>query len=305
MIAEVVRHPIDRFDLDATILFSDILTPLEPMGIKLSFPQGGPVLENPISSPEDVKRLGDFNVEKELSFVLDGIREIKRSLPEKPLIGFAGSPFTLACYLIEGQGSKNYNRAKRFIHQHTEAAAELINLLSEMVWKYLKAQIEAGADAVQIFDSWGGILSSEDYLRWSALPAGDIFERLESLGKPRILYVNNVAPYLDIIRDIPCEVIGVDYRFDLAKAAAALPGKSIQGNLDPAALFGSPKSVVASARRILDSFENQDHLIFNLGHGILPETPIESVTALVETVRKYRSEECGTTSKQPQYQSNC
>jgi uroporphyrinogen decarboxylase len=303
LIAEVVRQPVEKFGLDAAILFSDILTPLDPMGIKITFPEGGPVLENPITGPQDIKRLHDFDIERELSFVLDGIREIKKILPGTPLIGFAGSPFTLACYLIEGQGSKNYNRAKKFIHQYPEAAAEMFDLLSDMVAKYLRAQIEAGVDAVQIFDSWGGILSPDDYRRWSAGPVSGIFEKLESADRPRILFVNNVAPYLDIVRNIPCEVIGVDYRIDLAQAAAALPNKAVQGNLDPAALFGSPDQVTAAVRKILDSLDNHDRLIFNLGHGILPETPIESVAVLVNAVHAYRSESCQKTTRQ-QFRSN-
>lgn len=290
LIAEVVRQPIERFDLDAAILFSDILTMLEPMGMRVSFPDGGPVLDNPISKPEDIKRLHSFDIESELSFVIDGIREIKKSLPQKPLIGFAGSPFTLACYLIEGRGSKTFSKAKRFLHQYPEAAAELFDLLSDTIAKYLRVQVKAGADAVQVFDSWGGILSADDYSRWSAGPVGAIFKKLKTTAVPRILFVNNIAPYLDIVRDIDCEVVGVDYRIDLARAASALPGKAIQGNLDPAVLFGTPEHVAAGTRQILDSLDNHDNLIFNLGHGILPQTPIESVEAVVNTVHSFRAE---------------
>ncbi len=289
LIAEVVRQPIARFDLDAAILFSDILTMLEPMGMDVSFPDGGPRIAKPITTPEDVKRLKDFDVEKELSFVLDGIREIKKTMPDKPLIGFVGSPFTLACYLIEGKGSKTFDSAKRFVHQHPEAADEMFELLSEVIARYLKAQVEAGADAVQIFDSWGGILSRHDYRRWSAQPVGKILDRLKSLNVPRILFVNNVAPYLDIVNELDCEVVGIDYRVDLAAAAAALPNKAIQGNLDPSVLFNQPEVVIKRTTEILDSISNPDRLIFNLGHGIQPKTPIESVQALVETVHKYRS----------------
>jgi uroporphyrinogen decarboxylase len=288
LIAEVVRQPIARFDLDAAILFSDILTPFEPMGVKVDFPDGGPQLEFTIREPKDVKRLSDFDIERELHFVFDGIREIKKILPEKPLIGFAGSPLTLASYLIEGQGSKTFNNAKRFIHQYPKAAEELFELLTDVVARYLAAQIDAGADAVQVFDSWGGILSNDDYLHWSANPVRKIFDQIAEKQVPRVIFVNNLSPYIGIVNEIDCEVVGVDYRMRLADAARSLPGKSVQGNLDPAVLFGTPGNVIEQTKRILDSLDNPDRLIFNLGHGILPETPIDSVQALVETVRNYR-----------------
>ncbi|MBU1318270.1 MAG: uroporphyrinogen decarboxylase [candidate division Zixibacteria bacterium] len=288
LIAEVVRQPIERFDLDAAILFSDILTPFEPMGVKVDFPEGGPQLEFTINEPKDVKRLSDFDIEKELSFVFDGIREIKKILAGKPLIGFAGSPFTLASYLIEGQASKNFNNAKKFIYQHPKAAEEMLELLTDVVARYLEAQIDAGADVVQVFDSWGGILSNDDYLRWSARPVEKIFSQLANKKVPRILFVNNLAPYIDIVRDIDCEVVGVDYRMEISDAAKSLPGKSVQGNLDPSVLFGTTENVVRQTKRIIDSIKNPNRLIFNLGHGILPETPIEAVQALVDTVHNYR-----------------
>ncbi len=289
LIAEVVRQPMVRFDLDAAILFSDILTVLPPMGVSIDFPEGGPVISPVISGPEDVDRLRDYDVVRELPFVFDGIREIKKNIPDKPLIGFAGSPFTLACYLIEGQGSKHFNKAKSFLHRYPQASEKLIDLLSDITAKYLTAQVDAGADAVKIFESWGGILSQNDFLRRSADPVSRIFASLKDKGVPRILFVNNIAPYLSIVRDIDCEVVGVDYRVDLAEAAAALPGKAIQGNLDPAALFGSPEHVADCTRRILDSVGDHDRFIFNLGHGILPATPLESVHALVKTVHGYRT----------------
>jgi uroporphyrinogen decarboxylase len=289
LIAEVVRQPMDRFGLDAAILFSDILTVLPPMGVSVEFPDGGPVISPPISEPGDVDRLRAYDVVRELPFVFDGIREIKKNIPDKPLIGFAGSPFTLACYLIEGQGSKHFNMAKGFLHRYPEASKRLIDLLSDITGMYLAAQIDAGADAVKIFESWGGILSQNDFRRWSADPVNRIFAALKNKNVPRILFVNNIAPYLPIVRDIDCEVAGVDYRVDLAEAAAALPGKAIQGNLDPAALFGSPEAVADCTRRILDSVGDHDRLIFNLGHGILPATPLESVYAMVETVHGYRT----------------
>ena len=288
MIAEVVRQPIERFGFDAAILFSDILTMLAPMGMPFEFPEGGPRVQNPIRRPEDIDRLHDMDPVSDLNFVLDGIRQIKKELPDTPLIGFTGSPFTLACYMIEGMGSKSFDLARRFLHQYPEAAERLFELLVGNITRYLNAQIAAGAEAVQLFDSWGGMLSREAYRRWSAKPLQRIFSRLDCDGVPRILFVNNVAPYLDILRDIDCEVVGVDFRADLAGAATALPGKAVQGNLDPSLLFSEREQVVTQTIRILDSLDNHDNLIFNLGHGIQPETPIASVEAVVETVHNYR-----------------
>ena len=204
------------------------------------------------------------------------------------MIGFAGSPFTLACYLIQGKGSSNFDKPKQFLHRHPEAAEKLFTLLVDVVSKYLEAQVMAGADAVQIFDSWGGILSQDDYRNWSARGVKEIFRRLKPLGVPRILFVNNVAPYLDIVADIDCEVIGVDYRCDLATASAALPHKSIQGNLDPAVMFGSQEGVIRQTKRILEHLDRHDNFIFNLGHGIQPGTPVLSVQTLVDTVHDFR-----------------
>ncbi|MCP4705578.1 MAG: uroporphyrinogen decarboxylase, partial [candidate division Zixibacteria bacterium] len=238
IIAEVVEQPIKRFDLDATILFSDIMTMLEPMGINVSFPDGGPKIANPISTIEDVRQMTHIDPINELSFALDGIKEIKKILPDIPLIGFAGSPFTLACYLIEGQGSKTFNSAKKFLHQSPDVAEELFDFLADALAIYLRAQINAGADAVQLFESWGGILSFDDFSHWVVRIVNKIFGQLSDLKVPRILFVNNVAPYYDILKDLDCEVIGIDYRTKLSQAKAALPNKAVQGNLDPTILFG-------------------------------------------------------------------
>ena len=288
IIAEVVDQPIRRFDLDAAILFSDILTMLEPMGIEVSFPDGGPKIANPISTIDDIKRMTSINPAHDLSFALDGIKEIKKILPDLPLIGFAGSPFTLACYLIEGQGSKTFNSAKKFLHRSPDVAEELFDFLAHALAAYLRTQIEAGADTVQLFESWGGILSHDDFARWVIKPVNKIFGKLADLKVPRILFVNNVAPYFDLLKDIDCEVIGIDYRTKLNQAMTALPNKTVQGNLDPTVLFGTPEHVKDETIKILDSLDNYDRLIFNLGHGILPETPLESVQILVDTVHNYR-----------------
>ncbi len=288
LIAEVVRQPVERFKLDAAILFSDILTILEPMGAEVSFPEGGPRIAHPIETADDVKRLSGIEPLQDLPFVLEGVKRIKEILPQTPLIGFVGSPFTLSCYLIEGKGSKTFDKVKIFMHRYPEAGEELLNLLADNVAEYLLAQIEAGAEAVQIFDSWGGILSHDDYERLSARPINRILAKLKGTNVPRIVFVNNVAPYFDLVAEYDCEVIGVDYRVNLETAALALPKKAVQGNLDPTILFDKPEVVAKETRRLLDRLHRHDNLIFNLGHGILPKTPIESVETMIKTVRAFR-----------------
>ncbi|KAA3636272.1 MAG: uroporphyrinogen decarboxylase [Calditrichaeota bacterium] len=289
LIAEVVKQPIDRFNLDAAILFSDILTFLDPLGAEVTFPdKGGPKITDPIETPDDIDKLHKFDIEKELHFALDGIKEIKKVLPNKPLIGFAGSPFTISCYLIEGQGSKSFDKPKKFIHQYPDDSARLFELLADITAEYLSTQIDAGADTVQLFGSWDGILSRDDFYEYTVKPANRIFRKLKDKNVPRIMFVNNLAPYVDLVNEIDCEVVGVDYRMDINYAAKVLTNKSVQGNLDPSILFGSPEHVQEKAVKQLESFENLDRLIFNLGHGIQPKTPIESVETLVKTVQNFR-----------------
>lgn len=289
LIAEVVRQPVERFQLDAAILFSDILTILEPMGTQISFPEGGPVIGSPINTPKDVERLHKCDIKRDLHYVLSGIGEIKKILPGTPLIGFAGSPFTLFCYLVEGKGSKTFDKAKKFIQQYPEAARRLLDLLTESVGEYLGEQVDAGADAVQIFDSWGGILAHDDYRDWSAASIAKILASVKGKKVPRIVFVNNVAPYLDIVSGLDCEVVGVDYRIALSEATAKLAGKSVQGNLDPTVLFATPEYVARRTSTLLSSLLKHNNLIFNLGHGILPETPLDAVEAMITEVRKFRS----------------
>ncbi len=290
LVAEVVKAPVERFDLDAAILFSDILTMLEPMGAEVSFPNDGPHIARPVRSAEDVKQLHAIDPSRDLGFVFEAIRRTRIALPETPLIGFAGSPFTLACYLIEGGSSKFYNRARRFLHQERKAAEELIDLLTDMVGLYLRAQVDAGAQAVQVFESTGGVLSHDDFARFVIPPARRILGQLDARKAPRIIFVNNVAPYLDLVRDVECEVIGVDYRLPLAAAMKALPNHAIQGNFNPSALFGAPGSVVRGVNDMLKGVTDFDRLIVNLGHGIQPETPVDAVAAMVEAAHHYRKQ---------------
>lgn len=292
LVTRVVRQPVERFRLDAAILFSDILTMLEPMGAEVTFPDGGPRIANPVRDAQDVRALRKIDPQADLGFVLEAITRIRRDLPETPLIGFAGSPFTLSGYLIEGSGSKTFNRPKRFLFEQPKAAKELFDLLESCLITYLRAQIEAGAQAVQLFESWGGVLSHSAFKQWVVGPVTRIFDSLADTGVPRILFVNNVAPYLDLVKDVPCEVVGVDYRVPLSMAMEALPDKAVQGNLDPSLLFAGPEKTAEAAREMLDSVSDYSRLVVNLGHGIQPETPVESVKAFVRTAHSYRNSVC-------------
>jgi uroporphyrinogen decarboxylase len=289
LMTEVTLQPIDIFGLDAAILFSDILIPLAPLGISVTFPNGPPKLEPPLRQPADVEKLVRYDIANKLSFVLEGIRQIRTALNDRvPLLGFCGSPFTLMCYLIEGGGSKDFTETKKFIYTYPEAAARMLSLLADLVGDYLKLQIESGAQAIQLFDTWGGILSPADYSRFSLPYVRRVFELCQTKGVPRTLYLGNTACFLHLLGDLNCEVISIDWRTELTRAVNALPNKAIQGNLDPNILFAPTATVVAAARTILETMRGRDGFIFNLGHGILPQTPVENVRALVETVHTFR-----------------
>ncbi|MDD4051274.1 MAG: uroporphyrinogen decarboxylase [candidate division Zixibacteria bacterium] len=289
LMAEVTRQPIDTFGFDAAILFSDILLPLEPMGIKVSYEEGGPTLHPAVRDPKDVLALNAYDPGDKMAHVLEGIREIKRRLNDVvPLIGFCGAPFTLATYLVEGGGSASFTEIKKFVYNHPREAETLLGKLAEISGQYLKRQIEAGADAVQLFDTWGGILSPEFYRRFSLPYIKTVFDICKTRGVPRILYLNFTRPYLADLAELDCEVVSVDWRTDLTEAMRILDGKAIQGNLDPHLLFGPGELVRAEALRILETTAKKDGFIFNLGHGILPQTPTENVRILVETVHSFK-----------------
>ncbi len=288
-VAQAASDPIKCFGFDAAILFSDILPILEPMGFSLEYAKGGPLVKPAVKSPDDVTKIQEYDVAREMSYVFDGVRAIKERIPETPLLGFAGSPFTLACYAIEGHGSKTFDTVKRFMYQHPKAAEELLEKITSATIVYLQKQVEAGADGVQLFDSWSGILAVDEYENWSLKYSERIFKALAEFNVPRVLFVNNLAPYIDMVAEIDCDVVGVDYRMNLAYAQRALDGKAIQGNLDPNILFCEPEEVHRRTQRMLESLASHDNLIANLGHGILPHTPLESVSAFVETVHSFRS----------------
>jgi len=282
---EATLQPIRRFGFDAAILFSDLTVPFTPMGAPFEIKEGvGPVVHDPVRTASDFERIHLFEPEEGLPFVMETIRGLKRELPV-PLIGFTGAPFTLASYLIEGGPSRDLKRTKAMMLAEPELWHRLMELLSEVVTRYLSAQIRAGADAVQLFDSWVGSLSPEAYRQHLMPHMRRIFEGLHPLGAPVIHFGTGNPLLLPVQREAGGDVIGVDFRVTLPQAAQLVPNTPLQGNLDPTVLHTNPTVVEREARRILAEGRALPGHIFNLGHGILPETPLENVERLVETVK--------------------
>jgi uroporphyrinogen decarboxylase len=286
--AEITITPVETLKVDAAILFADILLLLEPMGVGLEYSKGdGPVIHRPVRSAADVDRLKDIDAGKNLSFVFETVRECRRALSEKvPLIGFSGAPFTLASYLIEGGGSRNYISTKSFFYKEPEAWRTLMTKLAIATAEYLNGQIAAGAQAVQIFDSWAGCLAPGDYERFVLPYTRAVIEAVKP-GVPVIHFSTGTSGFLKQIRAAGADAIGVDWRVNLDEAWAAIGHDlAIQGNLDPVALFAPPEQIRNRVREILDRAAGRCGHIFNLGHGILPETPVENVIAMVEAVHE-------------------
>ncbi|HSG81905.1 MAG TPA: uroporphyrinogen decarboxylase [Gemmatimonadota bacterium] len=289
--AQVTLQPINRFDLDAAIIFADILLPLEPLGVGFHFAAGeGPVIEKPVRTPSDVKALKTFDPRDGLGYVLEAIKIVRGELEGRvPLIGFAAAPFTLASYMIEGGGSKNYLHVKSFMYGQPDAWHRLMRRVSEMTRDYLAAQIEAGAQAVQLFDSWVGCLSPEDYRQYVLPHSASVLEGLASHGVPRIHFGTNTTTLLEAMKEADSEVIGVDWRLPIDRARQIIgPRFAVQGNLDPVLLFAPRELLVERVGAILAQADADDGYIFNLGHGVLPQTPMESVDAVIETVHSFR-----------------
>ena len=284
--AEVTVTAAERLGVDAAILFADILLILEPMGLDLEFSKGeGPVIHNPILGGADVDRLRPMADAAPLGFVMEAIRQIEAALPDRvPLIGFAGAPFTLACYAIEGGGSRHYDRAKAFMYRDPGAWDALMTRLVDATALYLDAQAAAGAEALQLFDSWVGILGPGDYRRFVQPHMRRLFEALPA-GVPTIHFGTGTATLLEAQRDAGGSVIGLDWRVELDEAWGRLgPGVAVQGNLDPVLLLAPREEIRRGARRVLDQAAGRPGHIFNLGHGILPQTPVDEVRALVDFV---------------------
>lgn len=286
--AEVTVQPIDLIGVDAAILFADILLILEPLDLGLSFAPGdGPSLARPIRTPEDVARMPRPDVRDALSYVGDTIREVRRRLAGRvPLIGFAGAPFTLASYAIEGGGSRNYIKTKKLLLSHPEAWSDLMSRLVDVTVDYLTAQVEAGAQALQIFDSWIGHVGPDDY-RTSVLPhMRDLFARLPR-DVPVIHFGTGTAGLLELMAEGGGDVIGLDWRVPLADGWARVGhDRAVQGNLDPAILYAPPSVIRAKVKALLAEADGRPGHIVNLGHGVLPDTPVDGVRCLVDTVHE-------------------
>ncbi len=286
--AEITVTPVERLGVDAAILFADILLILEPMGVGLEYSKGdGPVIHRPVRSGKDIDALKIFEPDQELAFVYDAVRTIRKALNGKvPLIGFAGAPFTLASYLVEGGGSRNYLHTKKLFYTAPEAWKRLMERLAKVVAEYLNCQIAAGAQAVQLFDSWAGCLTPGDYEQF-ALPYTKAVIGALAPGVPVINFSTGTAGSLKQIRAAGGDVIGLDWRVHLDEAWATVGHDvAVQGNLDPVALFASSKEIKTRAADILRRAAGRPGHIFNLGHGVLPETPVHNVIALVEAVHE-------------------
>src|SRR5438132_388955 len=286
--AEVTVLPVDRFKVDAAIIFADILLVAEPLGVGLEFAKGeGPVIQAPLRTPSDVERLPEVDPDEAVPFVFEAIRLARRALGGRvPLIGFAGAPFTLASYLIEGGPSQAFLRTKRVMHTEPRTWQALMEKLSRLAIRYLNGQIAAGAQAVQLFDSWVGCLSPADY-RHNVLPyMRGVIAAIEG-GVPVIHFGTNTAGLLELMREAGGDVIGLDWRVDLGQAWRRLgDGVAVQGNLDPAVLLADLEAIRRAARAVLASAGGRPGHIFNLGHGVLPGTPWQHVAGLVEMVRE-------------------
>ena len=290
--AEVTLQPIRRYGFDAAILFSDILILPHVMGLGLGFTPGeGPKFERPLRDPAEIDKLPKPDPHDDTGFVMEAVRLIRRDLAaEVPLIGFAGSPWTVATYMIEGGSSRDFKLAKKMLLEHPDAADRLIRLLADSTADYLIAQAEAGADALMVFDSWGGVLSPALFERFSLAGMARIVERVRAAcgDLPVILFAKGCGSALEALADTGCDALGLDWTTRLADARRRVGDRvALQGNLDPAVLVTSPEVVRRETRAVLADFGPGSGHIFNLGHGITPDVPPEHVEVLVETVREF------------------
>lgn len=294
MACEVTLQPLERFDLDAAILFSDILTIPDAMGLGLYFADGeGPRFERPLTDEASIRKLAVPDPHGELRYVIDAVSEIRRALDGRvPLIGFAGSPWTLACYMVEGSSSSDYRKIKSLAYSRPDLMHHILEVTAEAVIHYLNAQIEAGAQAVMVFDSWGGVLSEAAYEEFSLAYLRKVVAGLkrehEGERVPNIVFTKGGGLWLEAIADAGSDAVGLDWTMDIGRARRLVGDKvALQGNIDPNVLFAPPAAIAAEACRILDAFGNHPGHVFNLGHGISQFTPPEHVTALVDAVHTH------------------
>ena len=287
--AEVTLLPVRRLDVDAAILFADILLILEAMGVGLEFAKGdGPVIHRPVRSRADVEALTRVPAAASLSYVFDTIRLVRAGLAGKvPLIGFAGAPFTLASYIVEGRGSRNYVHTKMLMYGDPAVWHLLMERLAEATVEYVREQVAAGAEAVQLFDSWIGCLSPDDYRSYVLPHMRTTFAALARIGVPVIHFGTGTTALLELMREAGGDVIGLDWRVDLGAAWERLGADvAVQGNLDPVALFAPPDEIRRRVARILEQAGGRPGHVFNLGHGVLPETPVAHVVAMIDAVHE-------------------
>jgi uroporphyrinogen decarboxylase len=294
--AEVTLQPLRRYEFDAAILFSDIMTPLQGMGVDLSF-EPGPVVREPIRTDAQIDALPPLVPERDIPFVLESIKLIRPNIPRgAPLIGFAGGPFTLLCYLVCGRPSKEFGPARAFLYSQPQAAERLLDKLADAMAVYLNAQAAAGAQALMLFESWAGLLAPKEFTRFALRAVRRTMAALRSANVPLIYYVNQGSALMDCVADLDVDVIGVDWRSPLGAVRNVLgPTKAVQGNLDPAALFAPPEELKRQVNAVLDEAGPTPGHIFNLGHGIWPDTDPDAVARLVDYVHERTSGSRSTT----------
>ena len=288
--ARVTLQPLQRFDLDAAIIFADILPPLMGMGLEVSFGNGtSPAIHNPIRTPADIAALQVPDPHRHVAATLRALELVRGELPPAvALVGFAGAPFTLATYAVEGGTSRQFTLTKRLMFEQPAAWRSLMDKLARMVSEYLAAQAAAGAQVLQLFDSWAGALGAADYREYVLPYVQQVCDDVQSTGAPLIYFSTGTGGLLKLLAGLRCEVLSVDWRVDLAAARRALPHRmALQGNLEPALLFAPPPVLERRARAVLAAAGNDPGFIFNLGHGILPQTPPDAVARLVETVHGF------------------
>jgi uroporphyrinogen decarboxylase len=286
--AYVTRLPVEQYDVDAAILYKDIMSPLPAIGVDVEIKSGiGPVIDNPIRSVADVEKLGEINPEQDVPYVLDTIKLLTREQLSVPLIGFAGAPFTMASYMIEGGPSKNYNKTKAFMYSEPKAWFALMDKLADMTITYGKAQIKAGAAAFQIFDSWVGALNVQDYRMFIKPIMEKIFTELKEENVPLIMFGVGASHLANEWHDLPLDVVGLDWRLPISEARQMGITKTVQGNLDPAILLAPWEVIEERAKAILDQGMEIPGYIFNLGHGVFPSVSPDTLKRLTAFVHEY------------------
>ena len=293
--AYVTRLPVEQYNVDAAILYKDIMSPLPAIGVDVDIRAGiGPVIDNPIRSLADVERLGEIDPESDVPYVLETIRLLTKEQLTVPLIGFAGAPFTLASYMIEGGPSKNYNKTKAFMYAEPKAWFALMEKLADMTIRYVKAQIRAGASAVQIFDSWVGAVNVADYRQFIKPTMERIFTALRDENVPLIMFGVGASHLAKEWHDLPLDVVGLDWRLSIHEAREMGLTKALQGNLDPAVLLAPWEVIEARVKQILDEgMAHEGGYVFNLGHGIFPQIKPETLKRLTAFIHDYSAKRKG------------